>query len=355
MRMTRGFWELEGSSNVQLQESLLALLASGCRTEARIVAHLAEIDARRLYAKEACESLFAYCVKRLRLSENEAFHRIAAARVARRFPVVFGMLERRELHLTAVCLLRDHLTEANHAELLSEAQGKTKFQVQELVARRFPRAEVPSSVRRLPERVARRGVPRLTSATIADSETSAEPNNDASPPTPPIQRASVTPTSEARYRVQLNASAALKNKLDLARDLLSHANPDGDLALVVERALDALIEKLQKKRFAATARPAVKTHWESAAVLSKRVRRHIAAKTKRTVAERDGLRCTFVSDSGERCEARAFLQIHHEEPWARGGADDERNLRLLCATHNQLHARADFGDEFVMMRMLGRI
>lgn len=31
---------------------------------------------------------------------------------------------------------------------------------------------------------------------------------------------------------------------------MSHANPSGDLAVVVERALDALIEKLQSRRFA---------------------------------------------------------------------------------------------------------
>jgi hypothetical protein len=54
------------------------------------------------------------------------------------------------------------------------------------------------------------------------------------------------------------------------------------------------------------------------------------------------LRCTYVSDGGCRCSARAFLQLHHERPWARGGASDAENLRLLCAVHNRLFGRARF-------------
>jgi len=86
----------------------------------------------------------------LRLSASEAFHRITAARIARKFPIVFRMIEGRELHLTAVCLLRDYLTQENHHDLLQAASGKTKWQVQELLARRFPRPDVESRIRRLP-------------------------------------------------------------------------------------------------------------------------------------------------------------------------------------------------------------
>ena len=85
--------------------------------EARLVAHLAEVEARRLHLVIGCSSLYDYCRKRLGLSDYEAFVRIAAARVARECPVVFGMLERRELHLTAICEVRDFLTTENHHQL----------------------------------------------------------------------------------------------------------------------------------------------------------------------------------------------------------------------------------------------
>ena len=57
--------------------------------------------------------------------------------------------------LTAICLLREHLTRENHAELLAEAAYKTKRQIQELIARRFPTPDAESRIRKLPERQAR--------------------------------------------------------------------------------------------------------------------------------------------------------------------------------------------------------
>ena len=99
---------MEAVSDAVLQAGLKELLTKGARTEARIVAHLAEVDARKLHLAMGASSLFDYCLSRLGLSNNEAFHRITAARLARRFPVIFELLERRDVHLTAVCLLRDH-------------------------------------------------------------------------------------------------------------------------------------------------------------------------------------------------------------------------------------------------------
>ncbi len=279
---TRGFWCLEGVSDRELQCALSALLASSSRTEARIIAHLAEVEERRIHLKAGSESLFAYCTKRLGSSNNEAFHRIAAARVARRFPVVFRLLEQRELHLTAICLLRDHLTPDNHAELLAEASRRTKWQIQELIARRFPQPDAESRIRKLPAQGAveggQGGLDRVSGSSIAAASTSNAGNPNAalpssanpsavgggaaSPiavapvvasatpvpaalvttlprlPTPALTfpvRGLVEPTSASRYRIQLNASAALKEKLDLLRALTSHSNPDGDLAALIER------------------------------------------------------------------------------------------------------------------------
>ena len=44
-----------------------------------LIAHLAELDARRLYLAEGCASLFAYCTQVLHLSEHAAYGRIEAA------------------------------------------------------------------------------------------------------------------------------------------------------------------------------------------------------------------------------------------------------------------------------------
>ncbi|HEY1537095.1 MAG TPA: hypothetical protein VGF76_23910, partial [Polyangiaceae bacterium] len=58
---TGAFWELGSVSDQQLRSGLVTLLASGGRTEARIVAHIAEVEERRLHSKDSCSSLFEYC------------------------------------------------------------------------------------------------------------------------------------------------------------------------------------------------------------------------------------------------------------------------------------------------------
>jgi hypothetical protein len=47
------FWELGDVTNRDLQAELTRLLASGSRTEARIIAHLAAVEERRLHLEAA--------------------------------------------------------------------------------------------------------------------------------------------------------------------------------------------------------------------------------------------------------------------------------------------------------------
>ena len=142
------------------------------RTTAQLVAHLAEFDARRLHLKAGFSSPFAYCTEVLGLSEHGTYNRIEAARAARRFPTILDRLHQGSLNLATVRLLAPHLTEENHRELLDAAAGHSKREVEELLARRFPRPDVPSSVRKVPARqpvVDSSPVTRLESPVLAPS------------------------------------------------------------------------------------------------------------------------------------------------------------------------------------------
>jgi hypothetical protein len=77
---------------------------------AALIASLVELDARKLYLGEGCSSLFTYCTQILHLSEHAAYHRIAAARASRRFPLVLDLLASGAITLTATGLLAPHLT-----------------------------------------------------------------------------------------------------------------------------------------------------------------------------------------------------------------------------------------------------
>ena len=73
--------------------------------------------------------------------------------------------------------------------------------------------------------------------------------------------------------------------------------------------------------------------------------RHVAARIRRVIWQRDEGRCTFTDPSGRRCEERAGLEIDHEHAFALGGPTEIENLRLLCRAHNGLLAERDFGRE----------
>jgi hypothetical protein len=49
------FWDLGRVSDQQLRAGLATLLASGYRTEAHIIAHIAEVEERRIHAKDGSD------------------------------------------------------------------------------------------------------------------------------------------------------------------------------------------------------------------------------------------------------------------------------------------------------------
>src|SRR5438876_7230777 len=131
-------------------EAEVARLAQGEReSTAALTAHLAELYGRRLHERAGFASLFTYCTRVLLLSEHEAYDRMKAAKVVRRHPAVLGLLASGRVNLTTVRLLAPHLTRDNHEQLFAAACGKRKRQVQELLARLFPKPDV-CSVRKLP-------------------------------------------------------------------------------------------------------------------------------------------------------------------------------------------------------------
>ena len=46
---------------------------------------------------------------------------------------------------------------------------------------------------------------------------------------------------------------------------------------------------------------------------------------------------------GRRCTERAFLEFHHRQPYAKGGAATFDNISLRCRRHNQYEAEVVFG------------
>jgi hypothetical protein len=93
--------------------------------------------------------MYVYCTRVLGMSEDEAFKRIRAARVLRKYPVVAEVVADGRLHLTAVVLLAPHLTDECAEALVAEAREKSKGDIEILLARRAPKPDVPARLERV--------------------------------------------------------------------------------------------------------------------------------------------------------------------------------------------------------------
>jgi 5-methylcytosine-specific restriction endonuclease McrA len=334
-----------------LLRELSTLVARDRAVTAALLAHIAEVDARKLYLPASYPSMFKYCTLELKLSEDAAFSRIRAARTARQYPEIFEAVADGRLNLVVVLLLAPHLTAVNADELLAESAHKTKADVELLIARRFPRPDVPALIRPLtspclspqlaPGPVEARPqpapaqVPEAAPATL-DRATA----NRQLVPERVEARPKVTPLAPERFALQLTIGQSTHDKLRRAQELLGHSVPSGDLAQVIDRALDALITKLEKRKFAASTRPRSSRRPATST-------RCIPAQVRRAVRKRDGDQCTFVSAEGERCPARTMLEFDHWKERSRGGAATIENIRLRCRGHNQYAAERTYGKEFM--------
>ena len=199
---------LSSPANLSDQDLLartMQLAANERQATALLIAHLAELDARRLYLAEGFSSLFTYCIQVLRLSEN-------------------------------------------HGGLLDRARHKSKRAVEELLTGLYPQPPVPAVIRRLPA-AGHHPVPPA----LLDGARAGSPALLAAPPSG--RPATVAPLAPQRYKVQFTARAETYEKLRLAQDLLRHQIPDGDLDQILSRALTALLEDLARQQCAATDRP----------------------------------------------------------------------------------------------------
>jgi hypothetical protein len=277
------------------------------RSMAELLELLIEVERRNLCQSLGCSSLFKYCTTVLGLSEQAAYSRINAARAAGRFPAVLPMLADGALTLSSIGLLAPHLTEDNQDALLDAAQKKSTREVQKIVACANPQPDIPASLRALPT-----------------------PTASTMPATRPV----IAPLSARRYLLRVTIGEETRDKLERARALLRHVVPDGDPALLLDRALTLLIEDAERTKFAAAAKPRAARHGQATATHA----RHIPAAVKRAVWRRAQARCAFVGSLGQ-CEETAFLEFHHVIPFAAGGASDVENLQLRCRSHNAHEAR----------------
>jgi HNH endonuclease len=283
----RDRYRLGGLGNDQLLAALSGLVRRENDLISDLLAHLAELDERRLYLDLGFTSLFAYCTEALGFCKSSAGRRIAVARVCRKYPEAFARIARGELQLSTLSLLASHLSMENAAELFEACKRKSCDQVEELLAARFPKPDVRDSIRRLPARPEARApdggrAPEVLANAIGSAEhplayalseagretRAAETRRadeaettDAGTTRPPLRGRPVLPAqrkleplSPDRFGVHFTADTEFRELLEEVRGLASHREAGGELLSLMKRGLEAYRRELKKQRFGVSCR-----------------------------------------------------------------------------------------------------
>jgi hypothetical protein len=369
----------------ELLRSLKSLVKNERGNLATILSRLAEVDRRRLALMRGFTSLFDYCVRALRYCEPETAVRIHAARAAASYPLLYPMLASGRLSLTAVSMLAPHLKPDNHRDLIRRALGRSKRELEAMLAPLSPSREVPDRIRILG--------PATEPAVAAGDGQAGSPGplfespmagvGAPQPPAPqepaqtkigpraaePVDRGREPHRSDgfrrapARVRFTFEADEHLLRDIDRAKELLRHRHPRGRLEDVLSDALHALLERIDPERLIRR-KAARRRAWPATGIDGRHPRegggavvpqvdprsesgrgRAVPQRIKDEVWLRDGGRCAFRAPDGRRCQARAGLEYDHVRPFSLGGdSGDPAWIRLLCRAHNGLEARRIFGD-----------
>lgn len=390
----------------ELLHRLEELVFQSRRVEADLVAHIGEADERRLFARLAYPSMFAYCTEALHLSEAETYRRITAARVARKHPRVLAMLRDGRLHLSGIALLAPVLTPDNCDGVLGEATHRSKREIEKLVANLAPRPDAPAVIRKLPG--PRQGpVPGGSAGCVArrDGAVEVAPDSALGGLFPGrVEGIAEVPSASAPTSVSAGGVVSTTAPNPMAAAAAGAAGaPGGSAAATAEADLTlvesgprpalpprpAVVEPLSSTRykvqFTASGELHDKLQRLSALLRSRRGcrdlaavidwavseglerlearrfartraprqaldqsdvspdSRHIPAAVRRAVCERDGNRCRYVDHQGRRCSERSRLEFHHAHPFGMGGSHSPDNVRLLCPAHNRYLAELDYG------------
>ena len=171
------------------------------------------------------------------------------------------------------------------------------------------------------------------------------------PPSPSALPANPRPIVQAsapeRYRVQFTIGPDTHEKLRQLQALLRREIPDGDPGAIFDRALTLLLDKVEKTKLGAAAKPRpdrpIRPGADKEVHKPGLASRHIPREVQRAVWRRDNGQCAFVSTTGRRCMERTFPEYHHIQPHAMHGPATVENISLRCWRHNQYEAELIFG------------
>jgi hypothetical protein len=282
---------LKSVSEPKLREDIKTLVTEERRIGIAVLHHLKEIDDRKLFAKWSYSSLYDYCQTELKYSGGSAHRRIASMKLLREVPSFESKLKDGTVNATTLSQVHGFFVQEKRqlgktysiekkAELLKQIEDKSEKQTERLLATLSPQLAKPE-----------------------------------------MQRAINSEETEIRF----TADKALMEKLTRLKDLMGHQTKT--YAELFEKLADIALKKHDPMEKKSSPVPEMES-----------LTRHIPAKVKTAVWQRDGGKCIHPG-----CNSSFGLQYEHVIPFAKGGKSSLENLKLLCPAHNQLTAIQAYG------------
>ena len=240
------------------------------------------------------------------------------------------------------------LTPENHQAVLARASGRSRREIEALVAELAPRPDVPTSVRKLPvHRAAAPWSVVRTRRLIPGADHGAGPSRriHRARPSPPTRR------SDHPAHVSRALSRAVHDRQGQPRQAASPSGPSPPRDPGRRPGRDRRTRARPPSREGregedgrdAAARPRpIRSGTDDRLSTPLPASRDIPRSVKRAASRRDGDQCGFVA----RADAmhRAHVPgVPSPRPYAQGGPATVENISLRCRRHNQYEAEVAFG------------
>jgi hypothetical protein len=264
--------------------------------EGELISVLQEVEAEKVFSYLGFTSLFQYCLKVLKLSEDQSYTYIRIARASKEVPALKAALEMKSLSISNAKKIASVITVENQTEWLEKGQR--------LKSRELDREIVKSH----PEKACRE---------------------------------KVKPITESLYELRCTLSAEGEKHLKRALDIVAQ-----NIGKTLEEVLKEFVERhdpvkkaersLQRKRQAPVTKLVAYKNGKRTKV--PQPLRHEAMK------EANG-QCSHQEPSGERCPNQRYLEVHHCRPVSIGGEHRLDNLQVLCSSHHRIEHRSSPGNK----------
>jgi hypothetical protein len=139
--------ELKQISNQELLSRLDKLVRTERKLTHVILAHINEVESRRLYAELGFDSMFKYLTSHCGYGEDSAYRRLQAARLLKKAPEIAEKIEQGALNLTQLTQVQKCLRQEQQSgsvvsadqtlQILEQIQNKSSYETKKVLALEF--------------------------------------------------------------------------------------------------------------------------------------------------------------------------------------------------------------------------